>query len=456
MFNNQVMCRDGFPKIVKRETPVTLLCVEDDTLAMTAILMLYNRVNNLEIEIKTTKTEKHITDGLSINNKVYSFYFFSGIKNENDVEEMLKEFPHLKIEKLPAHEKFIKEQLKKDVYIRLMPNENNVCVFTPALTLPIFHLVQSFIPKFFPIFKDKPLTKEEKSFLETLTYKTSMNYETKLTELINTEEFRTYCLTSVLGSIEKKLFEKKVIAARASLNRYLSDMEEFMRRYKETYKKYQEAEYLAQGLEATAAERGERSELQEYLIGNKRLTNISINNDHIEFIVKTYLAPHHVEEWDSLNRRKMAERYKHSLFSSEEIAMLLDSIFSKERCLKLKICSYISMDYFGSEVYSGQGYNFVGNNPDMKNYVPNGHLHHHNCFGQNKTDILNLLKEGDVVGAIECCISCTQRMNIHEDFSFRPFVEDLLNCKGKCLVAKDGTEMTPKEAIEYLKGKQNA
>lgn len=453
MFNNNLPRLDSFPQYTKNK-----ICAisngMDDSLFMTATILLYNRVDNLKLSY--TMYDNKEVDCINFNPEVYSFHWFRNVSENPD--ELLKPVKNnfKSIEKLQTHEKFLSDKLKMPVWIRLMPNENTVCIFSPSCSLPAWHGVQFFIPKYFNIFKEKPLTKEEISFLEALTFKTSVNYIQRLTELTNKESYKRYILKDQLDAFEKKLFEKKVNAAKDNLNKIELIMENAMKSYRDACNKRLEAMALVTGLKTMADQIEEHTELQSYLINNPRICNLTLKDSRISFIVKTFLAPHHIEEYETISKRKeVFEQYTRQNFEDVgDIKLLMDAIFSSKRCLKLRLCAYFDMDYFGSEVNSIREYSYRAANIELKDYIPNPHLYHHNCFGQNKTAIVEQLKDGDAIGAIECAIACAQRIYIH-DISYREFIQDLLKTDGKCLVSEDGTEMTPKEAVEYLKGKVN-
>lgn len=429
----------------------------DETLFMTMFVLLYNRVNNLKIAYTTattTEEPKIISDP-----NVYSVHWFI---NSESPDEILRPFKtqFKTIEKLPTHEKFLSDQLKQKIHIRYMPNENTVCVFVDKYTYPVWHCVPFILPKLYPVFKEKPLTKEETLFLESLTYKTSANYVTRITELTNNDEFRSYILKEQLDAFEKKLFEKKVEAAQKSLSEIDQKMQAALEEYRMQCEKRTEAIALVNGLKTMADHQEEHTELQDYLTKNPRICNVALTGSKISFIVKTFLAPHHIEEWDTMSKsKKIFELHvtpgSKVFDKTENVKLLLDGIFSENRCLKLKMCAYFKMDYFGSFVDSQSRYDFQSKDKELANYIPNPHLHFHNCFGQNKIAILSQLNDGDIVGAIECAIACAQRVNIHESMTFDPFVRYLLNTNTKILVTEDGTEMTPTEAVEYLKGHNN-
>ena len=450
MFNQNVSRIESFPV-----TLMDKVCVRknglDDSLFMTATILLYNRVENLKLTY-TIETPQNI-ESISLNPEVYSFHWFENISANPD--ELLKPIRNnfQSIEKLPTHEKFLSEKLNQPIFIRLMPHENTVCIFTTKVDLVVWHCAQFFIPKYFRIFKEKPITKEETSFLETLTFRMSGNYVTKLTELTYTDSFRQYVLKDQLISFEKKLFAKKVEAAKRNLQNFEMEMEAAMTKYRKACEQRIEALALVSGLKSMEDGIQEHTELQDYLMNNQRIANVSLNGSNISFVVKTYLAPHHIEEWETISsRRQVFSSYTtNKVPDPDDVKLLLDAILSENRSLKLRMCAYFSMDYFGSEVTSSKRYNF-----GLKDYIPNPHLNYHNCFGQNKLAILEQLKDGDAVGAIECAVACAQRVNIHESMTFNPFVKELLDFKGKCLVADDGTELSPMEAIDYLKEHNHA
>lgn len=455
MFTNIISRPERFP-----ESLAESVCIEndglDDSLLMTMTVLLYNRVEKLKIAYRTYG-KRETEYSFNTDPDVYAIYWIE----TNNPEEIIRNNKNsfTKIEKLPVHEKFFSEQLKQKVTIRYMPNENTACVFLDTLTLSAWHAIPFILSKMFPVFKEKPLTKDEKSFLETLSYKTPKTYIEKLAEILNTQEFKNYILGEQIVAFEKSLFKRKVEAAKESLTTLEYEMQAALEKYRAACTKHINAMALVNGLVSMEDQIDEHTELQNYLVSNKRICNVILNGSYISFIVKTFLAPHHIEEWETMSQRgSMFNKYQlaHGTFADpKNIKTLLDGILSEDRCLKLKMCAYFKMDYFGSSVESARRYNFVGEDKELKEYIPNPHLDMHNCFGQNKLVILEQLRTGDAIGAIECAIACTQRVNIHEYMSFDPFVSNILQCTEKCLVADDGTELTPEEAVEYLKGKNN-
>jgi len=457
MFNRTITRFDPFTSsLINKVFEARPLYAIDDTIKMTSIVLLYKRVENLKVSSQRLNPVLFPAEGieLSTDPNTYSLYWFE----KQDPTTILKPFEKKfqKIESLPPQEKYYTKTFDQQIYFRVMPEENTVCIFAEEITTQLWHAVQFLFPKFFKVFKEKPLSKEETDFLLTLTQKRPDDYLQKIRELVNTEEFQSYALKDQLFALERKLFDRKVSAAKDRLNQLEQAMEQAMQQYRNACSQRFEAVALVSGLEAMRNQKEEKTELQEYLTNNKRISHIIIDGNDISFIAKTELVPYLTDDWEIISK---SENYfykfeEESSLPLEDVKLLLNAIFSEDAMLKLKMCAYFQMDYFGSGVRTASHYDFAGIDKTLQDYIPNPHLNLHNCFGQNATAILDQLKCGDVIGAIECCIACAQRVNIHEGISFNPFVHDLLNSKGKCLVA-DGRDMTIEEAINYLKEKNN-
>ena len=262
MFNHFVEIQPYFPHIA--DYTIRYDC-PDSSLFMTTTALLYNRIENFKINCVQFSRP---TDADSITPKpgAYSFYMFENTKEAPDnILKSVKDKFH-KIEKLPTHEKFLSEQLKQPVFIRLMPNENVVCIFVTSLTYVVWHCIQFFIPKFFPIFKEKPLTKEEIHFLESLTSKSQTDYVARLAEITNNDAFKSFTLKCKLGSFEKKMWNVKIDKAKQELNRLETQMEKALMTYREACEKRINAAAIVDGLTMCMSKVDEQTELQEYLI----------------------------------------------------------------------------------------------------------------------------------------------------------------------------------------------
>jgi len=426
----------------------------DRTLFMTLILLLYNRVENLALESTITRGQSIESVPYNTNPNVYSFHWVETDSNPDETLKQIKNFKEIVPE--PMIEKYLKEKFGQTIYIRKFPEENAVAFYTNHITIDMWHLLQSFTSRYFKIFDEKPITNEEKEFARTLILRTPNEYTRQIQILTEAEEFKTYCLKKMLNSFEKSIFTRKIQTAKNEVATLESKMDNYLSQYRALVQQHFTAKIFLEGLMSASSGVEEKTELQEYLINNKNLANVSVTDSHIHFVVKTYLIPYLTESWENMdNRGAIYSNFSDiagELGERDNLRLLFNAIFSSSHCLKLRICAHIDLDYLGSSVQSNRSYDYS----KFPDYIPNAHLQKHNCFGQNGPDIIEQLKMGDPIGAIECAINCVKHINVDElNATFIPFLKNLLRCTGKCIVTEDNQELTPLEAINYLKEKKN-
>ncbi len=450
MFNTEIGYLPEFNQKVKDQIVYKYFPLTDKSLPMTMAALMYSRNPQFRVIVAND------TSTFVQNENVYSFYFLSNFKWTPDWAADVMQFHnrYKKIKALELQEKFLSEKLHTKIGLRIAPEENTVFIFTERFTNELYHAVQFLIPKFFSIFETKPLTKEEKEFLLTLTVKDSAPYNKELTKIVRSQSFKKYLMTINVSQLEKRLFEKRIINAETELGSLEQKMKNALQMYKEACEESVIAKAALYGLKSMRDQQDEHTELQDYLINNKHISNLIVDEEMISFIVKTEFVPSHVDDWEIFSSRKeFFKGIKKGIISEEEAKLLLDAVYSEKRCLKIKMCGYFRMNYFGSFVESRRNYNYAAADPSLENYIPNPHLNMHNCLGENQTFILEQLKAGDMIGAIECATICAQRVNLHENFTFIPFLQSLLTTDKKYFVSPEGQDMDPFEAIEYLNEK---
>lgn len=354
-------------------------------------------------------------------------------------------------------EKFLSQKLKTDVHICAI-DETKVIVYSGRVDTSVLHAVQVFIPQYYPkLFESMPRTEFETKLLVSLSQNTSTAYYRAMQEFVNDEDVRHDLMRSVIIGLERRIRYMKLDRSKDALASINNDMQSLLDQYSVLNERRLTQEAIVSGLTVALQNVEEDTEFEEYLCSNNNLSNIQIDSTKIAFTVKTFVNPYLPDDWDTLSSRgsifQGRGRVGKIIDEPENLKLLLDAIFSRNHTLKLRMCARFVMDYYGGRVDSPTGYNYAAHDPSLKDYIPNTHLDRYNCFGQNKVDILEQLKDNDLIGAIECCINVAKRINVSENATFGPFIDVLKGCDHKCIVAEDGTEMTTTEAIEYLKGK---
>ena len=428
----------------------------DETFLMTLTSLFYKRWPDFRVELMSARPNSDQIMGYLIkaNKEALNFHFITYTGNPDAyLTGEYKPLTNLEV--------FIKAKLGKTIYVRRFEDRNLIAFFGDGFNLSCLHFLQSFIPLYFPsFFSNIPKTGIDHDIIFSLSNNDSTAYKKAIETILEDDELKHYLLREQLLGFEKNIRFKKYSDATAEVTRLNDSLQNYLTEYRKLCEKKNEASAYADGLKYAWEQAENESEFEEYLCENNSLTNICINGSHIQFIVKTFVNPYLPEDWESLsNRGRIFEGYENInsyVGDPENLKLLLDNVFSDKHTLKLRICGYIDMDVLGTHCKSFTNYSYTDANPHLKNYVPNAHLQSHNCFGQNMSDILNMLNDGDHIGAVECCINVVKRMNVTESASFDPFVKSIIKCRGKCFVSEeDGREMTPTEAIEYLKEKMN-
>lgn len=89
-----------------------------------------------------------------------------------------------------------------------------------------------------------------------------------------------------------------------------------------------------------------------------------------------------------------------------------------------------------------------------KTHLAHPHLVHYGCLGGNSSYISNFLQQGNWDMAIEQSVAATKNINFGDAVVISQFVSDVRraldynNCK--CIIADNGTEMTPAEFLAYI------
>jgi len=448
MFKDRIELNPAFAQMKEEVSVHFSELYNDATLFMTMACLLFPRVERVKLESNMYYLQKDSEISDCPINQDKNIYSITWIETDKSLDAL-----NPKGTKMVKVEEFVKKKLNKDISVRIYPKFNSVVIAARRLTIEFYHFMISLIPSYFQIFRDQKLNGTETELCHALTLTTPIEYKAKLAEIINQEAFSRLMLRYQFVNFEKKLYAKRIKSAEKAVDDLKIAIDKIMQQYKELFEKKQDAAVYLAGLQSMANDTEEKTELCDYLANNKCISNVQVEGTKISFIVKTFLMPYHIADWENMSAAGMI--FRNWGWNVADSKLLLDAIFSDSRCLKVKMCAAITMDYYGSEVNARTRFNFSDTSTDLKHYMPNPHLNKHNCFGQNKPDILSQLRDGDIIGAIECCINCVKHVNINESITFRPFISDLLAFRGKCIVTEDGTEMTPASALTYLKEKGN-
>ena len=361
--------------------------------------------------------------------------------------------------RLGAAEDYIARKIGSTVGIFVFADIDSVVILTQNLSMALYHLIQSFIPIYFPrLFKEHPMDEEEKNMLETLTQRSADKYLDAIAVLAARFDFQDDVIKKELLNFEKDNRQQMLLNAESVITASRQQADEIIKQYERALEAITEATIRYEGIRYLAENTGDSSDLVDYFLKHKNLKLVGINGKRLDIIVSTFLDSFDADGYEHIKRNR--DIYRHyncnNEFSSEDnIALFMDNIFNEDPLLKIKLCAFYRLDLAGSvSTFSDYDYKKFH---EYANCIPNPHLQYHSCIGQNRPLIDKQLHESEIIGAIECCIASAMAVNIHETGpTFRPFMQSVLNSNKKIIYnTETKQDMTPKQALKWLKERQS-
>lgn len=321
-----------------------------------------------------------------------------------------------------------------------------------------WHYLQAFIPRYFKwYFDENPINEDEKNLLASLIQRNPQEYESQIERFAEKLDLRAYAIRNTLGNYEKKAREAQLRTLDNQINDERTRMHDLMQSYHSCVEKLDQFNVRRIGLVELINKGESGSELIDYFLANKTLDLIDTDGSHIYFIVRTYLDSFDPDMYAAFSRKAESHIFcgydvvKEVFRPVAQRKKLLDAIFSDDPELRIKCCAYYDINVRG-EVNSTNHFSFP---PNCRDRMPNPHLQYHDCLGNHRRYINERLLDGDLVGAIEQCVSSAKSINIGEDATTHYFFRDLFGSDEKILENTEGVAFTPVEALQWLTDRES-
>lgn len=323
------------------------------------------------------------------------------------------------------------------------------------MSMPRYHLLQAIMPRYFPwYFKDAPLDDDEKKLLTGAAKKTSDDFENALEHLAQIRfDMRRITISALIGDFERQSRRTQLEEARNNLNRINDQLKENREQHQRLISERDERLIRYEGVRAMIHGAGDSSALVSYCLDNKNLTIVDTSDSHIRLILRGYLSifdPEVFEVAFDNNESIFYEEYSIDQDEFEPIAerkRLLAALFGPDACIQIRTCGYYDLDIRG-HVRAESGHRYPA---EFKDCIPNPHLHHYSCLGNQERYIRAALERGDVPGAITQCATSVSSINLGEGPTMERFLRELFGTEKKFLELPDGSVVSPLEALHWLK-----
>lgn len=382
------------------------------------------------------------------------YFFIVSVTSGMTVDDL--DIPE-KLKRLTAIEQYVKSKTQIDLRIHIHTEYNAVFIVLPTLTMPLYHMLLSFFPKYYPkLFPN--VSQQELIALGSLNMKSSADFIRAVSELL--APYRKEMLKQEFGDLMRDMHEYEIRVQQDNITRLDNEMEEYLSHYSMTARNRENAIIYLEGLKATIAQGTDAdNELIEYVASNPCLHNVTYADRCLNLGIITYLTNVDVDKWMKAQQRDniftgYSIRTDNPFFKQENRKLFLNSLFGVEvPQLYVKLRSYLELNTDRKTLnIRMRNLDFSKMDYEFKSCLSNPHFAYHSCPGQNRGAITECLANGELISAIECCIAATGSVNIAEtDITFRPFVQEILTSTEKIIhCIPTNTDMTPAEALLWL------
>ena len=387
-----------------------------------------------------------------------AFYYLLLNLSANNLSAIRDHAKSIGLKELIAVENFVAQQLNNSAYLVFINPENNAAFLVVNSTSnALYHLSISFISLLYPtLFKAHPLTKEETEISKSLTNKTTTNFIEKTSAVL--QYMKADLLRQELAQCFRGFRQGRVDRCRQELDNVNSRLDSIMSDYRHMMERYNELIVQFEGLQIVNSDdrNQEEQEAIDYLSSCPRIHDIQYTDGTLYFCADNLLTNFDLNKWNNAVRRcNIYDSYRlpeDSVFKDKsKRKLLLDNIFNRKPLLYIRMKGYIELRIAVCDMIAQRGQASAEDNPSLKNYITNPHFKIHGCPGRNREQISQCLRRADIMSAIECSIAAVGSVNIDEtEYTFRPFLQEVLSSKNKIIQNNEGVAMTPEEALLWL------
>lgn len=435
---------------------------EDRTMVSTLRALLFERLGGVEFKYNFFEMDSLSYENLSPNEiftllfprqRSYSLSLCDLTSSSKEDFDIIVAKLGLEYNELSNIREYLRTKCDASCAFFVNPDANAAYILTQGLNMRIYHLLQAFLFRCFPkIFEEKPFTEDEKAFLKTLTENSSKEYVEKIKELSSQKNYRDQIIADQLSGFEKRCRDSFISTAKQKNERALAEMNEAMEHYRRMISRHEETVIRLEGLLALKKKASDDKDLVDYFIAHDMLDLEKVSGRKLCFSVRSFLNYFDVDGFERFSKNgDIYNDYstRGGAFSKkEDRKLLMDAIFNEDPALRIKMCAYFELDIAG-DVHTVRDHSF---GEAYNDYLVNPHYSRHACLGGNAPAIIEFIKNGNIIGAVEQCIAATQRVNVFEtSVTFRPMLNQLFLSEKKIIQRNDGLDMTPKEALAWLK-----
>lgn len=332
-------------------------------------------------------------------------------------------------------------------------------VFVDSLDMRKYHTLQVGISQLLPwFFEGRPIRPGDAYYtlLKATSERTPEPYLAALNEIANmyADRFREPKLREQLGDFEKCFEKQKLQDMKGNLDRYGSDLDYLHNQFNVKLKQRNDLLVTYNALLLKSSQPSEHDgEVFDFFLHSRNLHLVRVSGENVQFVVTTYATNYDPETLETFLANPSSYIYSvgSDTFDEEARAKLLRALFIDET-LKLRLSACYTV---------GQNGVYVNNDCEklttFEGYMINPHLKYYQCLGSYEYRINECIRDFDYVGGIATCVASTGSINFSDSPVATHLWSDLFSSRGKsCIELPDGTVVTPKRALVWLRKQEEA
>lgn len=446
--------------------------IYDKSLFVTAATLLHNRIENTKNRLilksyygnwsKSTAETHTAKEFINVFSDFTTENVFMVMPCTNDfysvfVEKAQHEFPAKGFREVKDIHEFFKDS---GIELSVFMNEElkSTIVVGVLRTTREYHCMQCLIPRYLPwYFKDKPFNDKEMTVLKSLKDENGYElYKKTIQEIHDKLDIENWKIEKYLTGISKQIYENQIITQRERLEGLSQKKEDYLRYLEICITDIKNTLTMLSGLERKKSDSCD-DEIKDYFKANKNLHLVKVTGSAIHFLATSYLCNYDPDSYECVSENEDSYWYREiqdGEITNEDFKLLTDAIFIDEEIKVRMVAAYI-LDISSNIVNTEGHYHFDGKYDS--DYMPNPHINVHDCLGNYSQILDKLLNENDYIMALEQCVASCGSLNLMEDVTAQYFIQDLTSesSMAKPLELPDGTLVNAKEAIEWLKERDN-
>ena len=358
-------------------------------------------------------------------------------------------------------EAFVAQKCKTQIRVYVDKVHKSAYILTRKMTLPLFHVIQAFIPKYFPwLFENAPITPQEQALLKTLTERYEPKYTKILGEIFAAADIKRISLNSFLKGFSVSYAKYNLNQVLEKIDEIECDISHFEDKLSQCCERLHAMRATKVGLEVEIQSGSCEADQQliEYFANSKVATLVRADMGKMEFYVTTTIETFHLE--NLRNVKDWANSWYNigpiptgAHLNRQQMFRLIDAIFEEKR-FKVRVCAGYNADSMHyDDTIPILNYHFP--KEVCQTHIPNPHMNTCRCLGQYAKRARDLLKERDWFGLLEFLVAITKGLNFADTPVSSMFVNQLYVTDAKCIQTPDKQLLTPLEAIKIIEAEDN-